>query len=373
MKRRTERTRTGYTFAARWPLVDPELGDPRRAAMFADILELARREPTPDGGCESLRPAPAIDLDLPGVPHLLHVHRLWTLIPLEAVGAQHRQRLRRIQRDIAAAQLRLRAAAGDLLSVLDAAGFETRVLKGLATAELDYPDPSWRHTGDVDLAVRLDELDDVRRLLATRGYTDHPNPFPEPLLYGWTLDGPHGIELDLHTRLFRRSPLDDTLFADPGAPMVTLPGVALRAEHRLVHAAGHFIISPPGTRRLSGLIDVTRLLDRPDLDLDESRRFAAALGVESLVGAGIGLEASLSDRPDVLAQLAGWKPPDWVERSTRLVPERRLVLDHLARFREVPPGHRLRYLPHWLLPDRRQRALFVTSAGSAARRFLARR
>ena len=54
---------------------------------------------------------------------------------------------------------------------LNAAGIEFRVLKGCATAHLDYPDPSLRLTSDVDLLVRQGQLGaatEVLRLLDCR-------------------------------------------------------------------------------------------------------------------------------------------------------------------------------------------------------------
>ena len=59
--------------------------------------------------------------------------------------------------------LRLERVALDVTADLAAAGIETRLLKGAATARLDYDDPSWRSFGDVDLLVR------VRRLRRGRG------------------------------------------------------------------------------------------------------------------------------------------------------------------------------------------------------------
>jgi len=343
-----------------WPLIDPALEDPALADVAVSILSAARGDACP------------LDLDRQAARDFVVEHRLACLVPLDAVASSHRSWLKRRQVESAAVQLRLRSAAIDVLELLHEAGFETRVLKGLATADLDYVDPTLRHTGDVDVAVRLADLDPVRILLARHGYRDHPTPFSPYLLYGWTFDAPGGTELDLHTRLFRRSPLADDIFASRGEPLSLLPGTALPAPGRLVHAAGHFIISPPGTRRMSSLVDVTRLLERSDLDLDAARHFAATLGVESLVGAGIRVEAQLSGRADVLRRLDRWRAPDWVERNTRLVPRRRLILDHLARFREVPPGHRLGYLPSWLLPSRRQRELLAGSARRAIGRLVSR-
>ncbi len=309
----------------------------------------------------------AIDIESPLVRRILEQHRITTVLPLELVDAPHRPWLRAQHLEVAAAQLRLRSAATRILKLLDDAAIETRVLKGLATAELDYPNRHLRHTGDVDLAVRPEDLDRAVQVLIADGHRDQPTPFHPVLLYGWTLDAPDGVEVDLHTRLFRRSPLDGELFADGGEQLRSLPGQALRPEHRLVHAAGHFIIAPPGRRRMSGVLDISRLLRREDLDLDEARQFAAAIGVERLVGAGIRVEAQLSGRGDVLDALDRWEQPDWLERNTRLIAHRRLVLDHLGRYREVPRGQRLRYLPTWLLPNADQRRLLrgsLTAAGS---------
>lgn len=332
-----------------WRLVDPALDHDQTRVVAERILASSAAGAWPD--------SEPLDIADRRVANFLTMHRLWTMVPLAAVREDQQDQLRKRHVSLAAAHMRLRSVAVDTLSLLDDAGIETRVLKGLATSELDYPDRRLRHTGDVDLAVRSEQLDAAVACLRASGYHDHPNEFAEQLLYGWTVASPEGVEIDIHTRLFRRSPFGNHLFDQPGDPLHLLPGCGLTPAQRLVHAAGHFIISPPGTRRMSGLVDVACIVQRDDIDLRAARRFAAELGVESLVGAGIAVEAELSDRGHVLAQLRQWKQPDWLERSTRLVPERRLLLDHLGRYREVPAGQRLRYLPSWLLPDRRQWSL----------------
>jgi hypothetical protein len=351
------------TIARLWELIDPRANDPKICLALSQVLDLVNSTWTLD------RP---IDIGSSEVRALLERHRITTLVPLDLVAAKDRGWLRNKHINIAASHLRIRSTAREILSLLGHAKIETRVLKGLATAELDYPNQQLRHTGDVDLAIRPDDLDQVVQILTASGHRDHPTPFNPALLYGWTLDAPSGVETDLHTRLFRRSPPDNELFTSSGEPLRSIPGSALCPEHRLVHAAGHFIISPPGSRRMSGVVDVARLLRRDDLNFDESRRFAAQLGVESLVGAGIRVEAELSGRTEVLSALKTWQQPDWLERNTRLVAHRRLVLDHLGRYREVPRGQRLRYFPSWILPARHQRRIFCQSLVVAGLRLVPR-
>lgn len=361
-----------------WRLIDPLAAEPEVAAALAHILALANSDWTLDR---------TFDAGSPIVRSLLERHRATTLVPLPVVDASSVEWLRGHHRTIAAAQLRIRSTAAAVVSLLHGNGIETRVLKGLATAELDYPSRQMRHTGDVDLAVRPDDLERSVELLRRSGYQLQPipggtretgragrSPSQHPaLLRGWTLDASDGVEVDLHNRLFLRSPLDDVLFADPGEPLALLPGRALRAEHRLVHAAGHFMIAQPGTRRMSGVVDISRLLRRDDIDLGEAQRFAAALGVESLVGAGLRVEAQLSGRASVLCALDEWRQPDWLDRTIFLAAHRRLVPEHIGRFREVPKGQRLRFIPTWLLPTSNRLRLLQASMRSALSRATASR
>ena len=63
----------------------------------------------------------------------------------------------------------------ETVAELDALGAEFRVLKGTAVAHLDYPDPSWRGFGDVDLLVQSDDYEAVvERLVATSGRAAGP-------------------------------------------------------------------------------------------------------------------------------------------------------------------------------------------------------
>ena len=76
--------------------------------------------------------------------------------------------------------VRLERVALEVTADLAAAGIETRLLKGAATARLDYDDPSWRSFGDVDLLVRSDDYDAAvgRCCAAAAPGADRPSPAP---------------------------------------------------------------------------------------------------------------------------------------------------------------------------------------------------
>ncbi len=62
-------------------------------------------------------------------------------------------------------------------AVLQGAGIDYRVLKGTGVAHLDYPDPSLRSFGDVDLLVRSSQFDAAVEALVAVG---HRRRFSEP-------------------------------------------------------------------------------------------------------------------------------------------------------------------------------------------------
>lgn len=138
-----------------------------------------------------------------------------------------------------------------LLSVvghLAAAGIDTRVLKGVAVAALDEPDPGWRSYGDVDVLVPDHRFLDAVDALATAGWRPAIPPVSRRWLgefaKGITLVDGSGAQVDLH-RLLATGVLGErvrmaALFADGQA--FTVAGVTLTAlapVHRFLHACYH--------------------------------------------------------------------------------------------------------------------------------------
>lgn len=74
--------------------------------------------------------------------------------------------------------LLLEAAAVEVVEVLASHGIEALVANGTVAAHLDYPDPSLRPFGDIDLLVRPNDIDRAAGILATMGFRsrDHRQP-----------------------------------------------------------------------------------------------------------------------------------------------------------------------------------------------------
>ncbi len=172
-------------------------------------------------------------------------------------------KLPRALEHILASQLRVEAAGVQVLDALAVASIELRVLKGMATAHLDYPNPALRPFGDLDVLVRTEDMpaaiDALRRLRpdgiqALRGddyRLQHALPF--------VIDD---VEVDLHHRLLHQAAGHRAahlgLF-DGGEPyeLWGRPVVALPAWLRLVQAAAQNVIG--GYQQLSSDLDVARL------------------------------------------------------------------------------------------------------------------
>jgi hypothetical protein len=154
------------------------------------------------------------------------------------------------------------------VEMLSVAGIESRVLKGSAVAHLDYPDPSLRSFGDIDVLVPAESFDRAVKLLVGRGDSrQFPAPRPDfdrRFAKGASFITARGRDIDLH-RTFVSGPFGLTvtlpdLFAT--ATPFTLAGatlLALGAEERFLHACFHAALGdrPP---RLVAVRDVAQIL-----------------------------------------------------------------------------------------------------------------
>lgn len=243
---------------------------------------------------------------------------------------------------VALLQMRLEAALLDSVCALDRAGIPSRVLKGLASAALDYPYPELRHAGDVDLLVPPDCLRAAGGALRAIGY----EPLPEQMLLSWsrglTMVAPNGAHVDLHCRLLYRSPRGVDHFAEEGDPLGDGTACALTRPWRLAHAAAHAVVTEPRSRRLSGFLDVALLQSLVD-DLAATKEAAASLRAEAMVARGleaVGVRPNEWRRPSALERFA-YEDERWYRLTGRVWRDRwatpwRVVHGRVARKRIGP-------------------------------------
>lgn len=200
-------------------------------------------------------------------------------------------------------------AAGSLAE----AGIASRVLKGPALAHLDFPDPTLRTFGDVDLLVRGRDFD--RATVALSGSGHHRvNPelrpgFDRRFSQGTSYRTDDGLELDLH-RSFTMGPFGVRLAVDDlwrASESFWVGGhelLALPAEERFLHACYHAVLSE-GSPRLVPLRDLAQLLLTRTLDVDRVHELARASRGAGVVARAVRHAWHAFDIADVLA-LSAW-------------------------------------------------------------------
>ena len=206
------------------------------------------------------------------------------------------------------------------VDVFDTAGIDHRVLKGSATAHLDYPDPSRRTFVDVDILVRSEDFDRATKLLLSRGYArpiaEIRPGFDRRFGKGCTLVSPSGYEVDLH-RTFVTGPFglmvrlpdlwnDATLWALGGRTQLR----ALDREQRLLHACYHAAL---GDRepRIVPQRDIAGLVLDDRLDEVRVRELAYAWRAEYVVASAIGMTwqtLALADETALTAWAKRYQP-----------------------------------------------------------------
>ncbi len=209
----------------------------------------------------------------------------------------------------------------------DAAGITVRALKGAAVAHLDYPDPSWRAYGDVDLLVASEHLDHAIELLVRAGGRRtvpeiHPG-FDRRFGKGACVVRPDGIQVDVH-RTFVAGPFGLTIdLADliTRSTTFTLGDRAVSTidrESRFLHACYHAALGDSIPRR-TALRDVAQLALAHPLDLERVLDRARSWRAESVVARAVTLSWNALDlAPASLSRWAtSYRPDRFQARSLR--------------------------------------------------------
>ena len=223
--------------------------------------------------------------------------------------------------------LELESALLHVVATLNDAGIESRVLKGSATAHLDYPDPALRTFVDLDILVRSEDIEQATRLMVERGYNRQVAEirpgFDRRFGKGCTLTSPSGHELDLH-RTFVTGPFGLTLRLDDlwsnATPWMLADGhqlLALGREQRLLHACYHAVL---GDRepRLVPQRDIAAIALADDLDEVRVRELAYAWRAEYVVAKAISLTwdtLALADETALTAWARRYQPDARAEHA----------------------------------------------------------
>lgn len=277
--------------------------------------------------------------------------------------AELRQEVRQLQGTAMMRCVELEHHASEVVSALGRVGIEHALLKGIATAHLDYPDPSMREFSDIDLLVSPERLAEAMTVLAAEGWAQgYALPrYHQEFTHAVTLVKGR-IELDLHQRIAHRAlgllvPTQELLRDRVPLALPALESSALSATDRLIHAAIHSATSNiPQRRRVSSLADVLVLASSGGLDPSAVLGRADSWSLRPIVAAEIELayeSAGLVPSAEWMRCLAqpSRRRNRLVERAY-LSPARRPVVEELAYLRLLPGwGRRARYVIGYLTPE----------------------
>ena len=205
------------------------------------------------------------------------------------------------------------------------AGVDFRLLKGPAVARLDYPDPSWRGFGDIDVLVRSSHYEAAVRAMISIGgrrRSAEVRPgFDRRFGKGVCVVLSDGVQVDVHRTLasgpFGLTIRLDDLFA--GQDVVTFGGQrlpVLSREHRLAHACMHAALGDAAPR-LVALRDIAQLLLATDVDFDATRAACARWRATAVLAYAINAAwHTLELTPDPVSSWASEYVADRYERRS---------------------------------------------------------
>ena len=253
----------------------------------------------------------------------------------------------------------------EVYSEMSLAGIDVRVLKGSAVAHLDYPDPSWRAFGDVDLLVPADSFAAASEILtaagAPRRFAEVSKGFDSRFGKGACFVYADGLQVDLH-RSIAEGPFGltvdlDSLFND--VEEFEIGGVNLRTisrQHRFMHACFHAALGDVSPR-LVALRDVAEMLLVNKVDFSDAVVTARAWRAEAVIARAISLAWQRIDLPpnDASAWANTYSPSGYEDRALRAyTSENRSYATQVAAGVTAVSGitGKLAYMRALLLPSR---------------------
>jgi len=221
--------------------------------------------------------------------------------------------------------------AAELVALLTEHGIRSWLLKGLATAHLDYPDPSWRGSMDVDLLVPRSDLLRASAVLTGAGFVRVGQQLPDwwEERFGRALvhHSPEGVEIDLHAALapgYFGLRLPMPVLLDRHAPF-DLGGVevaGLDGPGRLLHSCYALVLSRGTSLRL--VRDLAQQLVVSQIDWEQGVELARS-------GDGEAVMARALDDMAGLVPLMAQHPSQSLATTQTVSGRARRALRHAAR------------------------------------------
>ena len=248
----------------------------------------------------------------------------------------------------------------EVVEHLSELGVEHRVLKGMATAHLDFPAAHLRQIGDIDLLVDVAAHPAVVSRLKAEGFRHivGGDPGSFALYKSNYLVGPGNIEVDLHHRLFRHGRRPTALWENGESFVLAGTTVtALGPEWRLAHAAAHAMFSGGRAGRLSMFLDPGRIASNDPELIDGALAIAGSLDLQRLVAAGIQRSCQIIGvrlDPESVASLGDRGPWRWRDAVALWAfggQDRRVAREQLSLLGGLTPRQAAQWLAAWFRPS----------------------
>jgi hypothetical protein len=222
------------------------------------------------------------------------------------------------------AALRLEQRLLEVSDHLERHSIEHRVLKGSATAHLDYPSPDLRPFLDIDLLIHSRDFDRavaaIESLGGARRFAEPRAGFAARFAKAVCVVSNDGIEVDLHRSLaegpFGLAIAPEELFGTSEAFVLADRKLhALGADERLIHACCHAVLGRPEPE-LRPQRDVAQLTLSDSVDRDRVERLSRRWRCRAVVAQAIRLSWSTLALPadDPWHEWAVGYSPDRFER-----------------------------------------------------------
>jgi hypothetical protein len=230
-----------------------------------------------------------------------------------AVSEEQRRSIESLYVDSMCGCLLIEAALLDLAEVLSAVDVDLQVIKGPASAHLDYAFPELRTFGDLDVLVRSEDVDRAKRAVGELGYE---RPAPEPRAgfdrrfgKGVTFVSESAVSIDLH-RTFVMGPLG--LHVNLGDVWGTTERFALGDRSlqapgpasRLMIACYNAVLGD-ATPRLATLRDIAQLVFSGDVETREVVEYARRWRSEVVLARAVTAAWEALDLADITS-LSAW-------------------------------------------------------------------